>query len=501
MTIKIYNSLTNSKEEFIPLQDKKVKMYACGVTVYDDCHIGHARAAFIFDFIRKYLVYKGYELTFVRNITDVDDKIINKARQELVKESKSGNHSEEELNKKVKEIAQKYTEKFYEDMNMLGIAKADVEPKATEHIPDIIEIIKVLIEKGFAYESAGDVYFEVKKFKDYGKLSNQSIEQMFSGVRKESEQNKKDPLDFALWKKSKVGEPAWPSPWSAGRPGWHIECSVMSMKYLGKTFDIHAGGIDLIFPHHENEVAQSEAATGQPFAGYWIHNGLLTINGEKMAKSLGNFVSIKELLSRCTAEDLKLFFLSSHYASPIDFSFEKVEFASNALRRFYILFNKIDAILKTGPVPIEKTNQEQRISVVLECFIKELAVLKEKFEEAMDDDFNTPAALSAMFEIVNLTNKFLQNNTVELERKKPALQSAKFALIEAGKIFGIFEPGEQEDMDMKTVDDLMNIIIETRDYARQKKDYELSDTIRNRLKEVGIIIEDEKGKTLWRKEK
>lgn len=499
MSLKIYNSLTGKKEEFQPLNDKKVKMYACGVTVYDDCHLGHARAAFVFDFIKKYLLFKGYEATYARNITDIDDKIINRAREQL-DSSGTAPCTRERVEKKVKEITSVYTEKFYRDMRKLDIDRADIEPKATEHVPDIIEMIKCLIEKGYAYEAGGDVYFEVGKFKGYGKLSNQSTEQMLCGVRKESEPNKKNHLDFALWKKSKEDEPAWPSPWSAGRPGWHIECSAMSVKYLGKSFDIHAGGIDLIFPHHENEIAQSEAAGEGCFAKYWIHNGLLTINGQKMAKSLGNFVSIENVLSRYRPEDLKMFFLSSHYASPVDFSFGKMDSARTSLRRFYILFKKIDEIINEEDTAVTKKEAEGPISRKISDFVEELGGLKGKFEEAMDDNFNTPAAISMLFEIVNLTNKFIEDASMESGRKKSALKSAKSALIESGKIFGLFKPKEEGE-DMRTIDKLMRIIIELRDYVRSKKDYDLSDKIRSRLKEAGIIIEDAKGRATWRTEK
>ena len=499
MPLKIYNSLTNKKEDFIPLSKEEVTMYACGVTVYDECHIGHARASFVFDFIRKYFIFSGYKVTYVRNITDIDDKIINKAQEEISKE-KNKTLSGKILKKKAEEIATRYTGRFYEDMRALGIDKANVEPRATDHINDMISLIKILIDKGFAYVSGGDVYFSVKKFKDYGKLSNQSTEQILTGVRKESEQNKKNPLDFALWKKSKENEPAWPSPWSEGRPGWHIECSVMSMKYLGQSFDIHAGGRDLIFPHHENEIAQSEAATGRPFAKYWIYNGLLTIDREKMAKSLGNFLSIKDILARYHPEVLKIFFLSSHYSSPIDFTFEKMDSARSSRQRFYVLFKKIDDITKTGTTPIGRTPKEQQLIKAIKVFINELHALREKFKEAMDDDFNTPAALSVLFDIVNLAHKFIEDKSVPLQRKKLALKSVKFTLIELGRILGLFRFQKEEEEDMEIVDKLVKILIELRDYARSKEDYELSDKIRQQLKEVGVVLEDAKGKTTWRKE-
>ena len=311
MAVELYNTLTKRKEALAPLNGKVVRMYSCGVTVYDKCHIGHARSLYVFDVIRRYLKYRGYDLHFVRNITDVDDKIINKAK---------------DLGVDSKEVAEKNIEDYYQDLKRLGIDKADVEPKATDNIELMIEMIRGLIEKGSAYEVDGDVYFSVREFKGYGKLSGQSIDQMQEAVRIDKDEKKKDPLDFALWKKSKEGEPSWASPWGEGRPGWHIECSCMSLTHLNcETLDIHAGGRDLVFPHHENEIAQAESFTGKPFAKSWIHHGLLTINKQKMAKSLGNFITIEDAVEKYGANELKMFFLSSHYRSPIDFSKEAME--------------------------------------------------------------------------------------------------------------------------------------------------------------------------------
>jgi len=319
MPVTLYNSLTQKKEPVAPLASPKLTMYSCGVTVYDDCHIGHARSLYIFEVIRKYLQFRGYDVLFVRNITDIDDKIINRAN---------------ELKVDWKELVERYIRRYYEDMDALGIPPADIEPKATENIADMVAHIGGLINKGYAYVTDSGVYFSVRKFKNYGRLSGQSIESMLTGVRKETDENKHDPLDFALWKTSKPGEPSWNSPWGQGRPGWHIECSVMSTKYLKtETIDIHAGGRDLIFPHHENEIAQSEALTGRPFATHWIHHGLLTINGQKMSKSLGNFITINDAIKRYHPDVIKIFFLQAHYSSPIDFSDNKMVEAKQAYER------------------------------------------------------------------------------------------------------------------------------------------------------------------------
>ncbi|MDP2831449.1 MAG: cysteine--tRNA ligase, partial [Candidatus Omnitrophota bacterium] len=336
MPIFIYNSLSRKKEELIPLKPKEIKMYVCGPTVYDQPHIGHARSAYVFDVIRRYLIYRGYKVKFVRNVTDVDDKIIDKAQKEF---------QVQDLNAAVKEVSTKYLNLYHEDMKSLGILEPDVEPKATEYVcpknPLMQKFIQQLIEKGCAYVSEGDVYFDIKKAKGYGKLSNQAIEKMEVGTRIAHGEKKKDPLDFALWKSAKEGEPAWDSPWGKGRPGWHIECSVMSSDILGDEFDIHGGGIDLIFPHHENELAQSEAA-GKKFAKYWIHHGLLTINGQKMAKSLGNFITVKDFLEKYKNADLlKLLFLSTHYLHPVDYTNDKIQEAKQALDRISILWGKI----------------------------------------------------------------------------------------------------------------------------------------------------------------
>ncbi len=458
MPIFIYNSLARKKEEFIPINPPKVNIYTCGVTVYDESHIGHARSLYIFDLIRRYLKYRGFKVNFVRNITDIDDKIINRAN---------------ELKVDWQELVKKYIDSYYEDLKSLGIEKGDFEPRATENIPEMIKYIQGLIEKGFAYEAGGDVYFRVRKFSDYGKLSGQSVDQMETGVRIEPAEHKKDPLDFALWKKSKENEPFWESPWSRGRPGWHIECSVMSQKFLKTdTLDIHAGGRDLIFPHHENEIAQAEALTGKPFAKYWLHGGLLTINSQKMAKALGNFVTIKDFMAKYKYADLlKLFFLSAHYSSPIDYSEEKIAETKQALERISILLGKIDS---------QKSEKK----------FTEIEKIKDDFIKAMDDDFNTPQALACVFELVNLSNKNIDNTDFA--------SVAKNTLKELLKLLGLeleLDKTENTADETKSIQDLINRRIE---FKKEKK-FSEADNIRKELEEKGIILEDTKDGTTWRR--
>ena len=463
MAINIYNSLTRKKDPLELIKPGEVKMYVCGPTVYDEPHIGHARSAYIFDVIRRYLAYKGNKVTFVRNVTDVDNKIIDKARNEF---------KDEDLNSAVKKVSQKYLDSYHETMSSLGILPPDFEPKATEYIKEMLDFIQGLIEKGVAYESGGDVYFDIKKAKDYGKLSHQSLEKMESGTRIAPGEKKRDPLDFALWKLVKEGEPFWESNWGRGRPGWHIECSVMSSKLLGDEFDIHGGGLDLIFPHHENEVAQSEGA-GKKFARYWIHHGLLTINSQKMSKSLGNFITIRDfMLKYKNADLLKLFFLSAHYSHPIDYTDEKIEEARQALERIAIFFERTKAI---------KESKYQSI--------KEVEELKDKFIAAMDDDFNTPQALACAFELVNLANKNIADRIFALAAKD---QLRKFL-----DILGI---SLESTIDLAISDKEIEAKIGERIQARINKDFVLSDRIRKELEEKGIILEDAKdNKTAWRR--
>jgi len=458
--MKIYNSLTRTKEDFIPLKEKKVGIYVCGPTVYDEPHIGHARSAYIFDVIRRYLSVK-YEVKFVRNVTDVDDKIIDKAKKE---------------SKTAEQVSKKYLDAYHEDMDLLGIGSPDKEPLATEYIPKMVKFIGLLIEKGCAYESSGDVYFDIKKAKGYGKLSNQNIEKMEMGARVAAGQAKKDPLDFALWKKAKEGEPSWNSPWGAGRPGWHIECSAMSSDILGDEFDIHGGGVDLIFPHHENEIAQSEGA-GKAFARYWMHNGLLTIDNEKMAKSLGNFISIKDfMLKHKDADYLKLLFLNTHYRHPVDYTEDRIQEMKAQKERFVIMLEKI------GRIKGHQVTKSQSHKV------KEIEEYGSRFEEAMDDDFNMPLALAHLFEMVNYTNKNIEDAKVAL--------AAKEILLELSTIFGLeLKNKKNEDLPAK-----VEALIKERDEARAKKEYKRSDDIRKKLSGMGVIIEDTKEGTVWRKE-
>ncbi|MGB9822464.1 cysteine--tRNA ligase [Thermodesulfovibrio sp.] len=483
--MRVFNTLTNRLEEFEPLNDKKVGIYACGVTVYDLCHIGHARSAVVFDVIVKYLRYKGYEVKFVRNFTDIDDKIINRANKEGVS---------------WKEIAEKYTEEYYKDMDHLGIARADVEPKATEHIKEMIEIIQKLIEKGYAYTvdegDAKSVYFSVEKFPQYGKLSKKKIDELMSGARVEVDERKKSPLDFALWKASKPGEPWWDSPWGKGRPGWHIECSAMSIKYLGETLDIHGGGADLIFPHHENEIAQSEAYTGKTFAKYWIHNGFVTINKEKMSKSLGNVLNIRDLLEIYDAEALRLFLLSSHYRSPIEFTHEYVKEAEATLDRVYSTIMRIDDFEKIKPNVRNSSNFEKIKS--------DFENLKPDFERAMDEDFNTARALAVIFEFIKELNRFMDKRPSGKEEINLLFNSKKI-IRELGSVLNLFqrEPIQwhRDLLKIKKIEiteEEINMLIEERFQARKNKDWQRADSIRQQLLSKGIILEDKPDRTVWK---
>jgi cysteinyl-tRNA synthetase len=467
MPIRIFNSLTRQKEEFIPLNGKQVKMYTCGVTVYDQCHIGHARSLYIFDVIRRYLKFRGYEMTFVRNITDVDDKIIQKAI---------------ETHKTSQQVSEEQIAKYYEDLKVLGVTPGDVEPKATENIPEMIAHILGLIDKGMAYAVDGDVYFNVRKFSGYGKLSGQSIDKMLEAVRIEKGDKKKDPLDFALWKKSKEGEPVWESPWGLGRPGWHIECSCMSMKHLKtETLDIHAGGRDLIFPHHENELAQSEGLTGKMFAKYWIHHGLLTINGQKMSKSLGNFITVKDAVAKYGVDTVKLFFLFSHYASAIDFNEEKIQDAKKALDKFDILFWKAYQIIK------DKSLYQTTRDV---DFVQKA---KADFIEAMDDDFNTPKGLAVLFDLVSDTHKY-----IDAGKRHDDYEGIIFTAVDAiegitSGIFGLF--AKEKDIKLTAQQEQL---LEDRKQARADKNFKRSDELRELLKQNGIAVEDTKNGQTWR---
>jgi cysteinyl-tRNA synthetase len=483
--LKIYNTLSKKKEEFKPLNPPEVKMYTCGVTVYDSCHIGHCRSLYIFEVIRRYLQYKGFKVRFVRNITDVDDKIIDRAG----KLSQEKNIS---LIEAFNEVRETYIDSYYQDLKLVGIPPADVEPKATENIEEMKRFIQKLIDKGFAYQVEGNVYFRLRKAKGYGQLSGRKVDDLFSAVRIEPDPLKEDPLDFALWKRSKPSEPKWQSPWGAGRPGWHIECSVMSLKHLGvQTLDIHGGGRDLIFPHHENEIAQSEAFTGKPFAKFWIHHGLLTINGQKMAKSLGNFVTIKDVLSKYPTDVLKLFYLQTHYSQPIDFSWEVMEGKRNALERIMIFLKAVKERECRRGFPIEANHEKTVSGKELKDEIKKAQI---EFEEAMDDDFNTPGAVAALFEIVRICNKVLHDVTYNEKEHLIALEYAKQTIQKLGGILGLSfkeSPPRLPEEEIKT-------LVEMRERLRKQKRFKEADRIRRELEEKGIILEDLKDGTTWR---
>jgi cysteinyl-tRNA synthetase len=476
MPIQIYNSLSGKKEDFIPLSGNDVKMYTCGVTVYDRSHIGHARSLYVFDVIRRYLKFRGFNVTFVRNITDIDDKIIDRAI-----EIKNRDVGQNPVIFYYDDLRAEQVRFYEEDLKALGILPGDAEPKATDNIPDMIIHIQGLIDKGFAYSIAGgDVYFDVRAFKDYGKLSGQSIDKMHEAVRIEKDSNKKDPLDFVLWKSSKPGEPSWDSPWGPGRPGWHIECSCMSMKHLAtKTLDIHAGGRDLIFPHHENEIAQSEALTAKPFAKYWIHHGLLTVQGQKMSKSSGNFITIQQALVKYSADEIKMFFLFSHYASNIDFSEDKILEARKALGKFDVLFYRASVLLK-----------DKNIEPVQAGFIDKY---KHEFIQAMDDDFNTPKALAALFNLINDTNMYIDQNSDDPNYGGVIYHAVDVLEDLARNIFGLFLQEKTQELSAE-----LKALLEERVRARESKNFKRSDELRVLLKEKGVTVEDGKNGQTWR---
>ncbi len=488
--IKLFNTLTGKKEEFIPLHPGKVFMYACGVTVYDYSHLGHARGAVAFDLIQRYFRRKGFDVKYVRNFTDVDDKIINRAKEEGITAS---------------EVARKYIDAYQEDMKRLGVGRADVEPKATEHISEMIEVIKGLVRNGHAYDVDGDVYFRVASFKEYGKLSKRNIDELKAGARVEVDERKQDPLDFALWKASKPGEPAWDSPWGQGRPGWHIECSAMAFKHLGRTFDIHAGGKDLIFPHHENEIAQSEAYSGKKFVNYWIHNGFVNVNREKMSKSLGNFFTIRDILDQYDAEIVRLFLLSTHYRSPIDFSDANLKDARAGLDRFYTMKEGILKFL-TGKRP-STAKPEDVIEVADRPLYEKIRNLPQAFEEAMDDDFNTAFAIGLIYDLVRDVNKFLTEAEKKNEDAVSIIMSAALASFEnVNKTLGIFlrnpddwfKEGRRTDSKVTLSVERIEELIHLRNEARVRKDWQEADRIRKVLDDGGVELFDRADGTVWK---
>jgi len=482
--LNIFNTLTGRKEPFEPLKRGQVRMYVCGVTVYDDSHLGHARSAVVFDVIRRYLEYRGLKVKFVKNFTDVDDKIINRANQ---------------LGIPWQKVTTTYIKAYYRDMKRLGVRKATVEPKATEHMGDIIKLITRLLKKRHAYQLDGDVYYEVKSYPAYGRLSKRKAKDLLAGARVEVDERKRNPMDFALWKSSKSGEPAWPSPWGPGRPGWHIECSAMSIKHLGETFDIHGGGQDLIFPHHENEIAQSCAATGKEFARYWIHNGFVTVDSEKMSKSLGNFFTIKEIFEKfpapekVTAEVVRYFLLLTHYRSPIDFSDVALLQAWSGLNNFYDLFERLNELTsEKGPMDAEVKREKESF--------------RSFFEQAMDEDFNTPEALGALQRFRSTVNKLLTGGL-----SASAGRGALAAFRKYGKVLGLLQVKDWQfspKIEIRPAaptfvilaDDEIERKIAARLEARLKKDWAQADAIRKYLADHGIILEDRPdGTTRWKR--
>lgn len=477
--MKLYNTMTNKIEEFKTIEENKVKMYVCGPTVYNYIHLGNARPIVVFDTLARYFKYKGMEVDYVQNFTDVDDKIINKSIEEGISAS---------------EVSEKYIKCFFEDINRLNILDSVKRPKVTENMEEIIEIIQKLIDNGFAYEKDGDVYFEVKKYKDYGKLSNQKIEELELGARIDVSDIKKNPVDFALWKKKKDGEPFWDSPWGQGRPGWHIECSAMAKKYLGDTFDIHGGGQDLVFPHHENEIAQSKCAYHGNFANYWLHNGFIQINGDKMSKSTGNFFLLREILEKFSGNVVRLFILSTHYRKPINFSFENMEDIKKALQNIVKSMNKFEDI-------IEKYKTEKIEEIKNLEFSQKIDEFDKKFGDAMDEDMNTPQALATIFDQIRETNKFISANegefsTIYFEIKK-SYESLKRKIED---VFGIAIEAEnlekvEEGEDMELTKKLIELLIKLRSEARSEKNFKLSDEIRDELKNLGVEIKDNRDGT------
>jgi cysteinyl-tRNA synthetase len=477
MAIKIYNTLTREKEEFVPIDPPHVGMYVCGVTVYDVCHIGHARSYIVFDTVCRYLRFSGFEVKFVRNFTDVDDKIIKRAN---------------ELNVTAKEIAEKYISEFHHDMEQIGVSEADVEPRATLHISQMIEMIQRIIQNGHAYITGGDVWFSIDSFPEYGSLSRRNPEEMKAGARIEPDERKRNRLDFALWKESKQGEPAWNSPWGMGRPGWHIECSAMSTFYLGNQFDIHGGGMDLIFPHHENETAQAKAANGINFVRYFLHNGFVNINEEKMSKSLKNFFTIKDVLAHYHPEALRYFCLTTHYRSPVNFSGSNIEEAQNRVESVYETIIRAEEFLKekdTGEVSDRETEFLQ------------------SFRNAMDDDFNTAMALSVLSEMVRKINEVLDSRKMPVNEKTAEVVLNLKDFRKISSVLGVFEKEPANvvaDIQQRKIlsrninSDEIELLLEQRTEARKEKKFARADEIREKLKQMGIAIMDAPLKTRWK---
>ena len=465
MTIQIFNSLTRQKEPFTPLEEGKVKMYVCGPTVYNYIHIGNSRPVIVYDTVRRYLQYAGYEVKFVSNFTDVDDKIIKAAN---------------ELGEETSVLTNRFIAAYFEDITALGCQKADAHPRVTDHMDDIIAFIKVLIDKGYAYESQGDVYYRTRKFNGYGKLSHQSIDDLKVGARIEAGEKKEDPLDFALWKAAKAGEIKWASPWGEGRPGWHIECSVMAREHLGDTIDIHAGGQDLTFPHHENEIAQSEAHNDKTFARYWMHNGYINIDNEKMSKSLGNFILVNDIRKQIDPQVLRFFMLSVHYRNPINFAQDLVEAAKSGLDRIRTSYTNVEHRLTSSASLGDNSEQ----------WLEKISQIKVDFENAMNDDFNTANAVSALFELSHIANVYLN----EANTDKEVLQAILTMFDTIGNVLGI-----HIKVEAGLLDEEIEALIEERNQARKNRDFARSDEIRDQLLGMDIVLEDTRQGTRWKR--
>ncbi|WP_411503046.1 cysteine--tRNA ligase [Brevibacillus centrosporus] len=467
MSIQLTNTLTRRKEPFVTIEPGKVKMYVCGPTVYNYIHIGNSRPAIVFDTLRRYLKYRGYEVTFVQNITDVDDKLIRVANEEGTT---------------VKEVADRFTDAFNEDLRSLNVLPPDIQPRVMQTIPEIITFVEGLIEKGFAYESEGDVYFRTGRFSEYGKLSHQPLDDLQAGARVEINEKKEHPLDFALWKAAKPGEVAWSSPWGEGRPGWHIECSAMALKFLGEEIDIHAGGTDLVFPHHENEIAQSECFTGKVFARYWLHNGMLNINNEKMSKSLGNFLLARDLVQKFGGQLIRFFMLLGHYRNPINFSDDLLEQASNGLERIKTAYNNLNYRLDLARDEEPNGQAEEQARIIGE--------LRERFITEMDDDLNTANAITVLFDVVKEANLYMRQENVG----KVEIQAYKDLLVELTGVLGLILEQEEELLDSE-----IDALIEERTEARRARNFARSDEIRDLLAAKGIVLEDTPQGVRWRR--
>ena len=472
MALRIYNTLTRQKEEFVPLTPGRVGIYVCGVTVYDFSHVGHARSALAFDMIRRYLLFRGYQVRFVRNFTDVDDKIIQRAQREGVT---------------AQEVSERYVTAEREDMAALGVLAPDVYAKATDHIPQMIALIERLVATGLAYPMEGDVYFEVARFPAYGRLSGKNLDELVAGARVNVDERKRDPRDFVLWKGAKPGEPSWPSPWGPGRPGWHIECSAMAIQYLGETFDLHGGGEDLIFPHHECEIAQAEGVTGKPFVRYWLHNGLLNLGAEKMSKSLGNTLTIRELLKRYDPDAMRLYLLGAHYRHPLDFAEERIAESARALTRLRALQDEADRLASRGtPGPGPDGG-----------LFDEVAAHRVRFEAAMDDDFNAPQALGVLFDLARV----LQGAREQVTQGTTGVGAFLLGvgeLVMLARVLGLLEGGRKEAAVDPQLKARIESLVYLRQEARRQRDFGEADRLRDELSRLGVILEDTRDGTTWK---